>query len=293
VPAYAPAYQHPLAGPLPVATAPVGLHHHEEQSSGAGGLLRRIGRFAAEAAYIAGASGRMQRDVENIATIRRPIGIGRMVGVIGPVPQSGTSIVAALLADTLAAQRSDEVLAVDADPHQGRLSRRLELAVRGTTRPRIRLARAEPTEDGIRAVLSGHNVGGANQIPVSLVDCPAGLYHAATAYVASVAHALALTLPSARDSAAYSVQLLDQLTPDGQQILVRKGVVVIAEVLPDDPEPVRWLQSAVSDRGLTYVVLPYDDHLAHAWPLYPDRLEPATRRAVLELTARLVERATR
>jgi hypothetical protein len=53
------------------------------------------------------------------------------------------------------------------------------------------------------------------------------------------------------------------------------------------------LQSAVSDRSLGYVVLPYDDHLARAWPLRPERLEPATRRAVLELAARLVERATR
>jgi hypothetical protein len=73
--AYAPAYQDPLAGPLPVATGSVGLQH--EDRTGSGGFLRRIGRFAAEAAYIAGASGRMQRDVENIAIIRRPIGIGR------------------------------------------------------------------------------------------------------------------------------------------------------------------------------------------------------------------------
>lgn len=91
----------------------------------------------------------------------------------------------------------------------------------------------------------------------------------------------------------FSIDELDQLSPEGQQMLVDKGVIVIAENRPNDPEPVRWLQSAVSDRGLGYVVLPYDKHLAQAWPMRPDLLEPVTRRAALELTARLVERATR
>ncbi|MFC5268286.1 hypothetical protein ACFPJ1_39785 [Kribbella qitaiheensis] len=140
--AYAPAYQDPLAGPLPVATGSVGLQH--EDRTGSGGFLRRIGRFAAEAAYIAGASGRMQRDVENIAIIRRPIGIGRMIGVIGPVPLSGTSIVTALLADALASQRTDIVLAVDAFPREGKLTHRLDQGLANTPNSRIQLARSSP-----------------------------------------------------------------------------------------------------------------------------------------------------
>ncbi|TCN38027.1 MinD-like ATPase involved in chromosome partitioning or flagellar assembly [Kribbella orskensis] len=289
--AYAPAYQDPLAGPLPVATGSVGLQH--EDRTGSGGFLRRIGRFAAEAAYIAGASGRMQRDVENIAIIRRPIGIGRMIGVIGPVPLSGTSIVTALLADALASQRTDIVLAVDAFPREGKLTHRLDQGLANTPNSRIQLARSEPTADAISEVLAARNVGGANQIPLSLVDCPAGLFEEATGYVAGAAHSVALVVPSSRDGARASVDLLDQLTTDGQQMLVQKGLVIIAEGQPNDPEPVRWLQSAVSDRGLGYVVLPYDEHLGHAWPLRPEQLEPATRRAVLEFAARLVERATR
>jgi hypothetical protein len=289
--AYTPAYQDPLAGPLPVASGSVGLQH--EERGGSGGFLRRIGRLAAEAAYIAGASGRMQRDVENIAIIRRPIGIGRMIGIIGPIPQSGTSTVAALLADTLASQRTDIVLAVDAFPREGKLTHRLEQGIVATPDSRIQLARAEPTADAISDVLAARNVGGANQIPLSLVDCPAGLFEEATGYVAGAAHAVALVVPSARDDALTSINQLDQLTTDGQHMLVDKGLVIIAENQPDDPDAVRWLQSAVSDRGLGYVVLPYDDHLARAWPLRPEQLEPATRRAVLELAARLVERATR
>jgi MinD-like ATPase involved in chromosome partitioning or flagellar assembly len=288
--AYTPAYQDPLAGPLPVASGSVGLH---EDRTGSGGFLRRISRLAAEAAYIAGASGRMQRDVENIAIIRRPIGIGRMIGIIGPIPQSGTSTVAALLADALASQRTDIVLAVDAFPREGKLSHRLEQGIVATPDSRIQLARAEPTADAISEVLAARNVGGANQIPLSLVDCPAGLFEEATGYVAGAAHAVALIIPSARDDAMTSINQLDQLTTDGQHMLVDKGLVIIAENQPDDPGAVRWLQSAVSDRGLGYVVLPYDDHLARAWPLRPEQLEPATRRAVLELAARLVERATR
>jgi MinD-like ATPase involved in chromosome partitioning or flagellar assembly len=276
---------------LPKAGGSVGLQR--EERAGSGGFLRRIGRLAAEAAYIAGASGRMQRDVENIAIIRRPIGIGRMIGIIGPIPQSGTSTVAALLADALASQRTDIVLAVDAFPREGKLTHRLEQGIVATPDSRIQLARAEPTADAISDVLAARNVGGANQIPLSLVDCPAGLFEEATGYVAGAAHAVALIIPSARDDALTSINQLDQLTTDGQHMLMDKGLVIIAENQPDDPAAVRWLQSAVSDRGLGYVVLPYDDHLARAWPLRPEQLEPATRRAVLELAARLVERATR
>jgi MinD-like ATPase involved in chromosome partitioning or flagellar assembly len=274
---------------LPAASGSVGLQHEDPS----GGFFRKIGRFAAEAAYIAGASGRMQRDVENIAIIRRPIGIGRMIGIVGPVPQSGTSTVTALLADAISSQRSDLVLAVDAFPQEGKLTHRLDQGIASTPGSRVQLARAEPTADAISDVLAARNVGGANQIPLSLVDCPAGLFEEATGYVAGSAHAVALVIPSSRDDALNSINLLDQLSTDGQHMLVDKGIVIIAENVPDDPEPVRWLQSAVSDRGLGYVVLPYDDHLARAWPLQPERLEPATRRAVLELAARLVQRATR
>ncbi|GAB3822145.1 MinD/ParA family ATP-binding protein [Kribbella italica] len=287
--AYTPQYQDPLGGALPVATNTVGLQHEEKP----GGFLRKVGRFAAEAAYIAGASGRMQRDVENIAVIRRPIGIGRMIGVLGPVPQSGTSTVTALLADTIASQRSDLVLAVDAFPLEGKLTHRLDQGIANTPSSRVQLARADSTADAISDVLASRNVGGANQIPISLVDCPAGLFDEATAYVAGSSHAVALVIPTAREDAPASIAQLDQLTPEGQQMLVQKGLVIIAENRPDDPEPVRWLQSAVSDRGLGYVVLPYDAHFQHAWPLRPEMLEPATRRAALEMAARLVERATR
>jgi MinD-like ATPase involved in chromosome partitioning or flagellar assembly len=287
--AYTPQYQDPLGGALPVATNTVGLQHEDKP----GGFFRKIGRFAAEAAYIAGASGRMQRDVENIAVIRRPIGIGRMIGVLGPVPQSGTSTVTALLADTIASQRSDMVLAVDAFPLEGKLTHRLDQGIANTPNSRVQLARAESTADAISDVLASRNVGGANQIPISLVDCPAGLFDEATAYVAGSSHAVALVIPTAREDALASIAQLDQLTPEGQQMLVQKGLVIIAVNRPDDPEPVRWLQSAVSDRGLGYVVLPYDAHFQHAWPLRPEMLEPATRRAALEMAARLVERATR
>lgn len=287
--AYTPAYQDPLAGPLPAASGSVGLQHEDPS----GGFFRKIGRFAAEAAYIAGASGRMQRDVENIAIIRRPIGIGRMIGIIGPVPDSGTSTVTALLADAISAQRGDMVLAVDAYPQEGKLTHRLDQGIANTPGSRVQLARAEPTADAISDVLAARNVGGANQIPLSLVDCPTGLFEEATGYVAGAAHAVGLVIPSSRDDALTSINLLDQLTTDGQQMLVDRGLVIIAENVADDPEPVRWLQSAVADRGLGYVVVPYDAHLAHAWPLQPERLDPATRRAVLELAARLVQRATR
>jgi MinD-like ATPase involved in chromosome partitioning or flagellar assembly len=250
-------------------------------------MLDVLGRFASQAALFLGGSGQVRQDVDNIAMIRRPLPMTRMVGVLSPIAEGGTSTVAALLADTFAAQRADRVLAVDADPVEAELSRRLELAT-GPGTGAAELVRSEPTAAGLRLALDGGQGTGARGYGLVVVDCPGGMSSEVSGYVGTTGHVFAVAVPSVPEAAAYCLNELDAMPPDGQDLLLGKGVLVICVVRPNDDTT--WLEQQLHGRGLRCVVLPYDAHLAEVWPLRPAELRPATRRAVLELGARVVER---
>jgi MinD-like ATPase involved in chromosome partitioning or flagellar assembly len=255
-------------------------------------VFRRFRRIASEAAYLVGASGRMQRDVDNIATIRRPIAIMRRVGVLSPVNNGGTSTVTALLSTMLAAQRSDRVVAVDADPGGAELSRRLELSVGAGPIERVSLLRSEGTAAAVRSALAEQQTQGARDVGLALVDCPGGLFDEVSAEMAGTGHCAVVVVPSVQHVANYCLSQLDQLTPDGQDVLLTRGVVAISVVENVDPASVAWLVEAFRQRGMEPVVLPFDLHIAQSWPLHTEELQSETRRAVLDLAARVVETVT-
>ncbi|MFI5735745.1 hypothetical protein ACIA49_36880 [Kribbella sp. NPDC051587] len=255
-------------------------------------VFRRFRRFASEAAYLVGASGRIQRDVDNIATIRRPIAIMRRVGVLSPVTNAGTSTVSALLAMMLASQRSDRVVAIDADPGGAELSRRLELTVGAGPIEPVSLVRSEGNADAVRRSLAEAQGQGARDVGLAVVDCPGSMYDEVSMEMASSAHCIVLVVPSVEHVANYCLQQLDQLTPDGQNVLLTRGVVVITMVQRAEPSTVDWLIEAFRQRGLEPLVLPYDAHIAQAWPVHAEEVQDETRRAVLDLSARVVQTVT-
>jgi MinD-like ATPase involved in chromosome partitioning or flagellar assembly len=230
----------------------------------------------------------MQRDVDNIATIRRPIAIMRRIGVLSPVTGGGTSTITALLATTLAAQRTDRVVAVDADPSEAELSRRLELALGSGPMERVSLVRSEGTAADIRATLAKVQGEGARDVGLALVDCPGTMFDPISTEMASSAHAIVLAVPSVEHVATYALSQLDQLPPAGQDTLLARGIIVITVVQDAGIESVGWLIEAFRQRGLDPVILPYDAHVAQAWPLRTEELQAETRRAVLSLAARVV-----
>jgi hypothetical protein len=76
-------------------------------------------------------------------------------------------------------------------------------------------------------------------------------------------------------------------------VLLTRGIIVITIVQNAEPESVRWLVEEFRQRGLDPVVIPYDLHVAQAWPLRTEQLQAETRRAVLDLAARVVGVVTR
>lgn len=251
-------------------------------------VFDKFRRVASEAAYLIGGSGKLQHDVDLIATCRRPIAITRRVGVTSPVVNGGTSTVTALLSTTLAAQRADRVVAVDVDPGGAELSRRLELtrgsgAIEGAT-----LVRSDPTVPALRSTLAAAQSRGARDVGLAVVDCPGSMFDEIATEMANTGHCTVLVVPSVPHVAAYCLQQLDQLAPAGQDVLLNRGVVVITVIDSSTADTARWLGDAFRQRGLDPVLVPYDAHIAGAWPLHSSELETETRRAVLELAARVV-----
>ena len=228
--------------------------------------------------------GQVRRDVENIATVRRPLPISRLIGVLSPVPEGGTSTVAALLADTLAAQRADRILVVDADPGEAELTRRLHVPS-----GRVELARSAATVAGVRSALGGDQGTAARNFGLVLVDCPGTMTSDVSAWVGTTGHAFVVTLPSVPEVAQHCLAELDRMSGDGQQLLVGRSVFAVCVVRPEDTDQTGWLEEELARRGLRSVVLPYDPELAATVPLRPDRLRPGTLRATLALGARVVE----
>lgn len=234
--------------------------------------------------YLGGGSGRVRRDVENLAAVRRPLPISRLIGVLSPVPEGGTSTVTALLADTLAAQRADRILVIDADPGEAELTRRLHVAS-----GRVELVTSAATAAGVRSALGGDQGTAARNFGLVLVDCPGTMTSEVSGWVATTAHAFVVTVPSVPEVARHCLGALDRMPADGQQLLVRGAVFTVCVVRPDDTDRIGWLEEELGRRGLRSVVLPYDPELPASVPLRPDRLRPGTLRATLALGAQVIE----
>ncbi|MGW7683064.1 MinD/ParA family ATP-binding protein [Kribbella sp. NPDC054772] len=256
-------------------------------------VFRRFRRIASEAAYLVGGSGRLRRDVDSIASIRRPIAIMRRIGVLSPVTNAGTSTVTALLSTILSVQRSDRVVAVDADPGGAELSRRLEPSLGAGPIEGVSLVRSEGTADALRATLAEVQGQGARDVGLAVVDCPGSMFDEIGSEMASSGHCAVLVVPSPQHVAEYCLAQLDQLPAEGQDILLNRGVIVISVVQNVHPGSVNWLVEQFQRRGMEPVVVPYDAHIATAWPLQTGQLQSETRQALLELAARVVETVTR
>ncbi|MFG1909939.1 hypothetical protein [Kribbella sp. NPDC048928] len=258
-----------------------------------GSVFRKLGRLASDAASVIGGSGKLRRDVDNLAAIRSPIAITRRIGVTSPVIDGGTSTVAALLATMLASQRGDRVVAVDVDPAGAELSRRLELNLGAGAIEGVSLIRSDPTVPALRSTLAATQSAGARDVALAVVDCPGTMFDEIATEMANTGHCTVLVVPSAPQAAGYCLQQLDTLSPAGQDLLLSHGIVVITLVEDAGEGTARWLGDAFRQRGLEPVVLPYDAHVAGAWPLHSSELQSETRQAVVELAARVVATVTR
>ena len=100
-------------------------------------------------------------------------------------------------------------------------------------------------------------------------------------------------MPSVQHVAKYCLSQLDQLTPDGQDVLLIAVSWPSAWSQNAHPASVSWLVGGLPPARHGAGRVPVRPHIAQSWPLHTEELQSETRRAVLDLAARVVETVTR
>jgi MinD-like ATPase involved in chromosome partitioning or flagellar assembly len=246
--------------------------------------------------------------------LRQPVTTLRRLAVLSSRGGAGKTVVATLVAATLASSRQDRVLAVDAAPDLGSLalraggsSPRPAAAFGRDAAPARRFAEVEPHlgrgDGGLWLLADGDGGGDRLDLPayqsavaalsrffaVLVTDCgpdPAGELNLG---ILRDAHALALVTPATVDGLVSAHQALGWLRTTTAAELVQRTVVVLSTQTPHT-EGVDLKRGArtLASQGVRVARLPYDRHLAAGARIHPHLLGERTRGAVIGLAGDLL-----
>ncbi|MFG2914752.1 MinD/ParA family protein [Kitasatospora sp. NPDC048298] len=259
-----------------------------------------------------------QRERERLAAvIRTPLHRSFRIAVIGLKGGVGKTSATLGLGSVLAETRSDKVVAVDANPDTGTLSRRIRRESPATVQDLLAAAPSitgymdirrftSLTPSGLEVLANDADPTVADafdgedyrrlvellsrQYPIVLADCGTGLLHGSMGAVLDLADQLVITATTSVDGASGADTTLDWLCANGYQELARRSVTLISGVRAksrainaDD------LVAHFGQRSRAALVLPFDEHLALGGTFDPTRLHQRTRRAYLDLAALVAE----
>jgi MinD-like ATPase involved in chromosome partitioning or flagellar assembly len=229
----------------------------------------------------------------------------------------GKTTVTATLGATFASLRGDRVVAVDANPDRGTLSQKIPLETSATVRNLLRDAQRVRRYTDVRAYTSQGasrlEVLASEQDPavseafseddyrrtvnllehfynIVLTDCGTGLMHSAMYGVLGVADQLIVVSSGSIDGARSASATMDWLEAHGHGDLVANAVAVINCVHRSaGGVDLDRVAEHFGARCRTVVRIPFDAHLEEGAEVDLDRLEPATRLALLELAAAVAD----
>ena len=317
-PPYQPPYQ-PQApvqgGPQqgPVGGAPLGYTAAVELSSDrllrsqqperrGGGSRFRFGGKAAE-----------QEHRQKLAVIRTPVLSSYKIAVISLKGGVGKTTTTISLGATLASERQDKVIAIDANPDAGTLGRRVRRETGATIRDLVtalphltsymdmrRFTSQAPSgleilaNDVDPAVSTTFNDADYRQVidflgrqyPIVLTDSGTGLLYSAMRGVLDLADQLIIVSTPSVDGASSASTTLDWLSANGYADLVQRSITVVSGVR-ETAKMIR-LEDIVAHfrtrcRGV--VVVPFDEHLSTGAEVDLNRMRPKTREAYFDLAA--------
>jgi MinD-like ATPase involved in chromosome partitioning or flagellar assembly len=229
----------------------------------------------------------------------------------------GKTTVTATLGATFASLRGDRVIALDANPDRGTLSQKIPLETSATVRNLLRDAQRVRRYTDVRAYTSQGpsrlEVLASEQDPavseafseddyrrtvtllehfynIVLTDCGTGLMHSAMYGVLGVADQLIIVSSSSIDGARSASATMDWLDAHGHGDLVRNAVAVVNNVSRSaGGVDLDRVAEHFAARCRAVVRIPFDAHLQEGAEVDLDRLEPATRLALLELAAAVAD----
>ncbi|ANB09761.1 hypothetical protein SAM40697_5806 [Streptomyces ambofaciens] len=259
---------------------------------------------------IIGRSAERERE-QKLAILRTPVMKCHKIAVISLKGGVGKTTTTTALGAMLATERQDRVVAIDANPDAGTLSRR----VRRETAATIRDLVAEiPALDNYMAVrrFTSQSPSGleilANEAdptlstafndedyrqvvgclgqhyPIILTDSGTGLLHSAMRAVLDHADQLIVVATPSVDGATSASTTLDWLNAHHYEDLVQRSITVISEARKKSKMvKVNDVLDHFRARCRGVVMIPFDEHLATGAEVDLERMKPRTREAYFDL----------
>ncbi|NUR88102.1 MAG: MinD/ParA family protein [Nonomuraea sp.] len=254
-----------------------------------------------------------------VERIRRPVAKGHfrvaVMSLKGGVGKTTTTIA---LGSTLAAQRGDRVIAVDANPDRGTLSDKLRLESTATIRDllndRAGLRRYADVRSYTSQAPSRLEVLASDRDPaiseafnaddyrhvaeildqfysIAITDCGTGMLHSAMSAILAMADQIVLVSPVTVDGARSASATLDWLQAHGHRPLAGDAVVVLSAVknVRRNAVDIEELKGHFAKRCRAVIGVPFDPHLEEGYEVDLDLLQTSTRDTYLELGATIAD----
>lgn len=241
----------------------------------------------------------------------------RYVPVLSRKGGVGKTTVTTLLGMALADMREDRVIAMDANPDRGTLSDRSPGRADYTARQLVKnrfdvntfselaayVARdgsrldvlASDTDPAVAQAFDDADYRAVTDIlsryySIVLTDSGTGMVHSVMKGTLEKADSVVLVSGGSVDEARLASETLSWLEAHGRQDLVAKAIVVVNMSAGEGTlVNIEEIEEHFRSRVKSVLRLPYDRHLAEGSRVSLDRLKPATRAAVIELAALVVD----
>ncbi|MFJ2399239.1 SCO5717 family growth-regulating ATPase [Streptomyces sp. NPDC087843] len=249
--------------------------------------------------------------------IRTPVLSCYRIAVISLKGGVGKTTTTTALGSTLATERQDKILAIDANPDAGTLGRRVRRETGATIRDLVQAIPylnsymdirrftsqassgleiiANDVDPAVSTTFNDEDYRRAidvlgKQYPIILTDSGTGLLYSAMRGVLDLADQLIIISTPSVDGASSASTTLDWLSAHGYADLVSRSLTVISGVRETGKMiKVEDIVSHFETRCRGVVVVPFDEHLAAGAEVDLDMMRPKVREAYFNLSAMVAE----
>ncbi|MEV0907412.1 SCO5717 family growth-regulating ATPase [Streptomyces hokutonensis] len=249
--------------------------------------------------------------------IRTPVLSCYRIAVISLKGGVGKTTTTTALGSTLATERQDKILAIDANPDAGTLGRRVRRETGATIRDLVQAIPylnsymdirrftsqapsgleiiANDVDPAVSTTFNDEDYRRAidvlgKQYPIILTDSGTGLLYSAMRGVLDLADQLIIISTPSVDGASSASTTLDWLSAHGYADLVSRSLTVISGVRETGKTiKVEDIVSHFETRCRGVVVVPFDEHLAAGAEVDLDMMRPKVRESYFHLAALVAE----
>ncbi|MBA2809379.1 MinD/ParA family protein [Streptomyces sp. KM273126] len=264
-----------------------------------------------------GAKKEEQERQRKLGLIRTPVMSCYRIAVISLKGGVGKTTTTMSLGATLATERQDKILAIDANPDAGTLGRRVRRETGATIRDLVQAIPqlnsymdirrftsqapsgleiiANDVDPAVSTTFNDQDYRSAlevlgRQYPIILTDSGTGLLYSAMRGVLDLADQLIIISTPSVDGASSASTTLDWLSANGFADLVQRSVTVISGVRETGKMiKVEDIVAHFETRCRAVVVIPFDEHLSAGAEVDLEMMRPKTREAYFDLAAIIAE----